>query len=484
MMKQFRFGWTILSLAVLGLVLCLGVQADDRDRLSVGIQPDGRIVVPTNQILKPAGKQVTFPGRPVDLALIEDGRTLVVKNMRGLVFVDLATASIRQTLASSTGFSVVGLAMQGERVYVSDARDHVRIAERRPDGGYQWLQSLELAKPQVGGAAHPAGLTLDARGYLWVTSTRGNSVQRFNPGTGQVEETVPVGVAPYMLCFLGPDRCYVSNWGGDPPGKDDPQALSSGTPVRVDPRTSIGNQGTVSVLTLANGHWRQRNTIPVGLHPSGLAWSRSGRFLYVANASSDTVSVVDTKTDTVVETISCRPARRLPFGSGVNALALSPDGATLYAANGTNNCVAVVRLGTKATESATPGQSPASSLAGLIPTGWYPGAIVVAPDGKKLFVANVKGHGALSRQRPSDKEPRPAEKGRNSHDHLGSVSVIDVPDAEQLARSTAEVNANNRLAYSLAGLDKPRPDARPVPVPERHGEPSLFQHVIYIIKEN
>ena len=107
-------------------------------------------------------------------------------------------------------------------------------------------------------------------------------------------------------------------------------------------------------------------------------------------------------------------------------------------------------------------------MAGLIPTGWYPGAVLVSADGKTLYVANIKGHGSLS-------QPRPKEKGKNSHDHLGSVSVIDVPDAAQLAKYTAEVNANNRLAYSLAGLEKPRPDAKPVPVPPRHGEPSRVQ---------
>ena len=59
-----------------------------------------------------------------------------------------------------------------------------------------------------------------------------------------------------------------------------------------------------------------------------------------------------------------------------------------------------------------------------------------------------------------------------------------MPDARQLAKYTEEVNANNRLAYSMAGLEKPRPDAKPVPVPERHGEPSALKHVIYVIKEN
>lgn len=44
----------VLLCAVL-VSLPLGVVADERDKLKVGLQPDGRIVVPTNQILQPAG---------------------------------------------------------------------------------------------------------------------------------------------------------------------------------------------------------------------------------------------------------------------------------------------------------------------------------------------------------------------------------------------------------------------------------------------
>src|SRR4051812_46121837 len=73
--------------------------ADERDELKVGLQSDGRIVVPTNQILQPARTQVTFAGRPVDLLSIEGGQALVVKNMRNLVFIDPATGAIMQTLA-------------------------------------------------------------------------------------------------------------------------------------------------------------------------------------------------------------------------------------------------------------------------------------------------------------------------------------------------------------------------------------------------
>src|SRR5262249_5639475 len=101
------------------------------------------------------------------------------------------------------------------------------------------------------------------------------------------------------------------------------------------------------------------------------------------------------------------------------------------------------------------GLPPASRLAGLIPTGWYPRAVLASADGKRLFVANVKGVGSLARRKTGEKAPRAEAKGRNSHDHQGSVSIIDVPGEERLAEYTRTVNANNRLAYSLAGLGKP-----------------------------
>lgn len=449
---------------------------DDRDKLKVGVQLDGRIVVPTNQILKPAGTQVTFPGRPVDLQLLDGGKTLVVHNKNNLLFIDTATAKVTQTLASPVGLSVIGLVVDGSRIFTSDVKDHVRVAKRQADGTYKWAEPWPLDKPKVDGAAHPAGMILRGK-ELWVTSSRGNSVQRLDTTTGKVVQVVPVGVAPFTILFPNSDTAYVSNWGGDAPDKDDPQAPSSKTPVKIDPRTGVANHGSVSVLRAVDGQWQQVKSIPVGLHPSGMTVSKGGKFLYVANASSDTVSVIDAKTDAVVETIKCRPDFRLPFGSGCNALALSPDGSTLYVANGSNNCVTVVRLGKAALENAPAEVKANSTLAGLIPTGWYPGGIRVSGDGQLLYVANIKGHGSLGPKGAKDKD-------KNSHQHLGSVSIIDVPGGQQLAKYTEQVNDNNRLAYSLAGLEKARPGAKAVPVPARHGEPSVFEHVIYIIKEN
>ncbi len=472
--------------SLLGLLaFCAGLlafppAADDQEHLKVGLQPDGRIIVPTNQVLAPAGRQITFPGRPVDLAFLDDGKALVIKNMHDLVFIDLAGARVRQTLPlprKDDGFGVVGLLAEGRRVYATDAQEHLRVAEQQADGRYRWAAPIALQKPAIGGKADPAGMARLSGSQLLVATTRGNCVQVVDLEAGKVLQVVPVGVAPYTVVVARPDRVFVSNWGGDPPAEGEPQKPSSGTPVGIDPRTGVANRGSVSVLGRDGGRWKQVKTISVGLHPCGMILSPRGRFLYVANANSDTVSVIDTRIEAVVETIPCRPEARLPFGSGSNALALSPDGGTLYVANGTNNCVAVVRLAAGSSEGDGAGRPARSEVAGLVPTGWYPGALRLSPDGKRLVVANVKGHGSLAR-------PLRLQRGRNSHDHLGSVSLIDVPGPDELAALTRKVNENNRLAYSLAGLEKPRPDARPVPVPLRHGEPSLIQHVVYVIKEN
>src|SRR5438094_2924233 len=133
---------TMLNLLVLASFLAVGAAfqaalASDQEQFHVGVQPDGRIVVPTNQVLDPAGTQVTFPGRPVDLALAEDGKLLVVKNSKDLVLIDTMTGRIRQTASiprqrtKPPGFSVVGLVCSGDSIYVTDAENQVRIFRRR-----------------------------------------------------------------------------------------------------------------------------------------------------------------------------------------------------------------------------------------------------------------------------------------------------------------------------------------------------------------
>ena len=157
-----------------------------------------------------------------------------------------------------------------------------------------------------------------------------------------------------------------------------------------------------------------------------------------------------------------RPDPALPFGSAPDALMLSADGKTLYVCNGGNNAVAVIALVGK------------PAVRGFVPTGWYPGAVV--GEGKHLFVANIKGEGSRTKN--------PKKEGWNSHEHRGTISKIELPDAAKLKEYTAQVLADSRVPQILAAYDKQRSGLKPVPVPGRAGEPSVFEHVVYVIKEN
>src|SRR5208337_5236107 len=89
------------------------------------------------------------------------------------------------------------------------------------------------------------------------------------------------------------------------------------------------------------------------------------KFLVVANAGADTLSVISTRTDRIVETICARQNPGDPFGAQPNALTFDKSGGKLFVCNGTQNAVAVFQF--------KPG---ASKLLGLIPTSWFPGALV------------------------------------------------------------------------------------------------------------
>ena len=118
------------------------------------------------------------------------------------------------------------------------------------------------------------------------------------------------------------------------------------------------------------------------------------RHICVANANSDTISVISTATDTVVETIPVRWQPQDFFGASPNALAMDAAGKTLYVCNGTQNSVAVISFhpGKSRFLSLFPvGKTGNSKMLGLIPTGWFPGTIVFDGQRRKLYVANIKG---------------------------------------------------------------------------------------------
>ena len=432
----------------------------------VGPQDDSTHIVATSQIIDPAGVTKIFPGRPVDLALNSAGTILAVKNINSIVFMDAVNHQIIQTLKLPAGghtFNGIAWTDNDQKVWTSDTKGFVRSAKASAKGEFTWDDAILIPgpDPKDKSGPYPGGLAIDnKRGFLYVALNRNNTLGLINLKTGKLETQIPVGMAPYAV-LIHDNKAYVSNWAGRRPGLNEKTGPSGGSEVLVDPKTGIASSGTVSVIDLDSR--KLIKEINVHLHPGGMALSPDKDLLYVANANSDLISVIDTRSNTVLKNLSTKPMEELPFGSAPNSLAVSPDGKTLFAANGGNNHLAVIDLNN-------------GKVKGLIPTGWYPGAVILSGDGSSLFVANTKGTGS--------RQPGIRAKGLNSHDHSGSVSFIPVPDAENLREYTIRAATTMRLPKITQSLRLERVNERIVPVPTRPGEKSVFKHVLYIIKEN
>lgn len=428
----------------------------------VGPRDDDSYIVSTSQIIDPAGETVIFPGRAVDLALSPDETILAVKNMQNVVFFDVNTRRISQTLKLPRGGSSSnGIGWdRKKKLWITDSKGFLRSASMSEKGSFEWQDEIFLQGPDKLGS-FPCGFAIDEKkGIIYVALNRNNTIGTVNINSRKLEEQISVGVAPYSV-IIKKDKAYVTNWGGRQPLRDDMIHLSSGSPVAIDEKTGIASSGTVSVVSLSEK--RTVNEITVKLHPCGMALSPDSSILYVANANSDFVSVIDTRSDNVIKTISSKPMEELPFGSAPTALVASPDGKTLYIANGGDNLIAVYDIAE-------------NKLKGMIPAGWYPGAVSISKNGATLFVANMKGIG--SRQEGL------RDNGYNTHDQTGSVSFIPVPDQDSLENYTIKAATNMRLPKISKSMNLSKVEEKIVPVPSRPGEKSMIRHIIYIIKEN
>jgi YVTN family beta-propeller protein len=311
-------------------------------------------------------------------------------------------------------------------------------------------------------------LTTSADGRrLYVTGNLGNKLYELDSSSGHLLRSWDTGVAPYDVVLAG-NKAFVSNLGGRHPGSGDHTASSAlGTRVRVDSARDIASEGSLTVIDLDSG--QAISEILLELHPSALAVSPNGKYVVVANTGSDILSIIDTTSQMVVEKVTARQTPADLFGAQPNALVFAPSGRQLFVCNGTQNAVAVVQFEP---------ESRSSKVLGLIPVGWFPGSIQFRSRTRTLFVANMKGIGAA-------KEFKPNEKIKlNSKDFLGTISCVPYPSGRRLAALTEVALRNMRYPRLKEALLPVRTAIPSRPVPERVGEPSIFKHVVYVIKEN
>jgi DNA-binding beta-propeller fold protein YncE len=217
--------------------------------------------------------------------------------------------------------------------------------------------------------------------------------------------------------------------------------------------------------------------------PNKMTLNRSQTRLYVAEDQSDSVDVVDTAMDSIVETIRVMapllPQRLDKYtGANPNSVALSPDEKQLWVTNGNLNCISVIALNDPPVK---------STILGLIPTGWYPNSVSFGtptggPDGKTptVYVVNQK-----SPTGPNSGFCYGGYGPPGSHNCMGSnqynpqltkagLLSFPLPGPAQLLTLTAQVAVNNRFGFTPSSSDMD------VMAAVRKG----IQHVILIIKEN
>jgi YVTN family beta-propeller protein len=301
--------------------------------------------------------------------------------------------------------------------------------------------------------------------------------------TTPVEGTeIRVGNVPHSV-VISPDgtTAYVSNEAGRIATASDFQGYSNGTPVVAAYPTGATATGTVSVVNLST--FTVTGSISTGLHPTGMAFW--GKNLLVANTYDDTISVINTSINQAVRTIDLG----LPgFGVGPNSIAVDAVHDIAYVALYNANSVAVVDL-----------NNPFIPVLGLIPVAYAPSSVVLDTVDNALLVANDKGWGTTGNPNPFQTAPNTVApqtdnslatefgaKALNTHQDLGTVSIVPVPSLPALWAMTQQVFQNNHwdLLQNILSAGGGNPFATPVAIPKHIGDPSNIKHVFVIIREN
>jgi YVTN family beta-propeller protein len=333
--------------------------------------------------------------------------------------------------------------------------------------------------------AYPTGVAISPDGKTaYVVLENNDTLTKIDLTQSSPKEgpELRVGNVPHSV-VISPDgtTAYVSNEAGRIANANDFQGYSNGTPVVVNNPTGATSTGTVSVVNLST--FKVTKNIGTGLHPTGMAFY--GTKLLVANAYSDSISVIDTTSNTVTSTIKIELPIKVPggdlVGAGPNSIAVDAVNGIAYVALYNANAIAVVNINFATVE-------------GLIPVGYAPSSVALDAADGELLVANDKGIGttgfAVGVPPTNTAENSYAKEfgvyDFNTHQDLGTVSIVPLPNSLTLAAMTTQVYDNNHwdLTQNILSASGGNPNVAPVPIPAKIGSPSVIKHVFVIIREN
>ncbi|GAB4001667.1 bifunctional YncE family protein/alkaline phosphatase family protein [Nocardioides ultimimeridianus] len=463
----------------------------------VGDQTAAGLQISDDQVIAPLGDRLMTPfGKMMGSSVSPDGRFLAASSTDRsfdvqvfdlATYKPIATAGTASVSSATAAIATAGFTgVQYQKIANGTVGQEGPVYS--PDGTSLWLSQKDAMTrfpvnadgtlgtptsyplPKVGArSALPGKPAFSADGSTMYVPLNGqNTVVAMDPATGAVSTTWSVGVAPRQVALIG-SKLYVSNEGGRTARAGDSTMTSYGTDVVADGYKGTSTTGTVSVIDTTSPS-ATAGSIAVGLHPTDLY--ADGTTLYVANTDSDTVSVIDTGSDAVVQTIATQPWPSSHVGYAPTGLTV--DGGRLLVTLGRANAVAVYRTGTDP-------KAPVRYV-GLLPTDYYPAAI--ANVGGELYVTNTRGIDArgplLTFSQGYGTTPA---TGHGTHGTTASLTRFQLPSDDQVEASTSTVFAQNGWTGSDVKQASGTP-AKPVPVPHRIGDPSTIKHVFLLVKEN
>lgn len=455
-------------LPVAALACLLGVSGFAIVKL--GLQPDGSYLVSSGQRIQLLGTFKRLDGfRPKDMCLSPDGKQVALLTHRRLM-VMLPDGTRIADAAISAGPLGVAWAPDGKTIYASLGTGKIGTYSLEGD---KLTVGKDIAVEPADAKGNPGtcGIVVGSEGTIYAALSIRNKIVAISPA-GEIYNTWQTEASPYHLALNpGGDILIAANRGGaviapspeqgDPNSREPFQGIgaayadSAGTKVQIDPRTDAALKGSLTLVKIKTK--MSPITIPSGRQPSGMTFSKDGQKLYVANSDEDTISIFDLKSMKEALRFPIAPKEDSTFGQIPTDVALNSDEKRLFVALGGANSIAVVENTEK------------PKVLGYVPTAWYPISLEMSND--QLMVGCSKGIGS---------QPASKTTSFGVHDNVGGYQMFTAKEMGDLKKLTSIVAKNN----SWTNILQPRKGIKPVPVPERIGEPSVFKHVIYIIKEN
>jgi YVTN family beta-propeller protein len=434
--------------------------------------------LPYNRIIQSAGTVVRY-GMPdlenhaMDIANLADSNLVVVQERYGFFVLDIFQKKVVEhfRFREQPTFSKFMTVYSGITTSIINGKEYILFSAAGGDKSaimiFEWdkgikkIESIAIEKIAPASNALPNQILVSKEGneyFIYTVLNGNNEIVKFNFTTKHLVWKNATGVAPYGLAISN-KKVFVTNWAGTT--VLDSTKSTAGVPwglAYTNAFTGATNNGTVSVFSIDGKFIKE---IEVGLHPNAIVAASSSNLAYVANGSSDEVSVIHTQENKLIKNIPVGILGQDLQGSTPNALFISKDGKKLYVSNGLDNAVFVYDL-------------IKNKSVGLIPTEAFPAGLLIKNN--TIIVANLESDGANVIDS--------LKKVRSIHQQLASVSIIPMPSQEKLNAFTTLVKRQN-LLHKVAQWSLPaRTNVKPTAIPERLGEPSFFKHVVYIIKEN